>query len=153
MDTYSLNAYNATLNELNKKRQEISLALRESAQTNESEKVTALNKELSNINNQMMNSPFEFVENNSNNFYSLILLEAMLSRRNSDLKKSSMNDDAGNGFVGGAPSTSGWTAANENVGQSNVSSLQSFQVPHIHFSMHKASLSSLSSLEESHPGS
>jgi thiol-disulfide isomerase/thioredoxin len=83
----SLNAFNATLNELNKKRQEISLALRESAQTNESEKVTALNKELSNINNQMMNSPFEFVENNGNNFYSLILLEAMLSRRNSDLKK------------------------------------------------------------------
>lgn len=83
----SLNAYNATLNELNKKRQEISLALRESAQTNESEKVTALNKELSNINNQMINSPFEFVENNGNNFYSLILLEAMLSRRNADLKK------------------------------------------------------------------
>ncbi len=45
----------------------------------------------------------------------------------SDLKKSSMNDDAGNGFVGGAPSSSGWYAANENIGQSNVSSLQSFQ--------------------------
>lgn len=45
----------------------------------------------------------------------------------SDLKTSSMTDDAGNGFVGGAPSSSGWYAASVNVGQSNVSSLQSFQ--------------------------
>lgn len=48
-------------------------------------------------------------------------------QNNSNLKKISMSNDAGNGFVGGAPSTSGWAAANENVGQSNVSSLQSFQ--------------------------
>ncbi|MCF6365049.1 MAG: PQQ-binding-like beta-propeller repeat protein [Bacteroidales bacterium] len=44
-----------------------------------------------------------------------------------ELKTASVADDAGNGFAGGAPSNSGWYAANENVGQSNVSSLQSFQ--------------------------
>ena len=45
----------------------------------------------------------------------------------SKLKTIAMDDDAGNGFSGGAPSSSGWGAANDNVGQSNVSSLQSFQ--------------------------
>ena len=38
-----------------------------------------------------------------------------------------MTDDAGNGFSGGAPSSSGWNQASMNIGQSNVSSLQSFQ--------------------------
>ena len=46
---------------------------------------------------------------------------------NTKLKTMAMNDDAGNGFSGGAPSSSGWVTASENVGQSNVSSLQSFQ--------------------------
>jgi outer membrane protein assembly factor BamB len=46
---------------------------------------------------------------------------------NSDLKNKSMTDDAGNGFSGGAPSSSGWHSASMNIGQSNVSSLQSFQ--------------------------
>jgi outer membrane protein assembly factor BamB len=45
----------------------------------------------------------------------------------SNLKKKSADFDAGNGFSGGAPASSGWEAANEVVGQSNVSSLQSFQ--------------------------
>jgi Ca-activated chloride channel homolog len=44
-----------------------------------------------------------------------------------ELKSLSMNYDAGNGFSGGAPSTSGWMTAESNIGQSNVSSLQSFQ--------------------------
>ena len=42
-------------------------------------------------------------------------------------KEQAMDMDAGNGFAGGAPSTSGWNKANENVGYSNVSSLQQFQ--------------------------
>jgi outer membrane protein assembly factor BamB len=45
----------------------------------------------------------------------------------SSLKDVSMAYDAGNGFAGGAPSNSGWMQANQNIGQSNVSSLQSFQ--------------------------
>jgi Ca-activated chloride channel homolog len=45
----------------------------------------------------------------------------------SKLKSTSANDDAGNGFSGGAPATSGASAAEENIGQGNVSSLQSFQ--------------------------
>jgi outer membrane protein assembly factor BamB len=46
---------------------------------------------------------------------------------NTKLKSSSLHMDAGNGFSGGAPSNSNWKAANDNIGQSNVSSLQSFQ--------------------------
>jgi outer membrane protein assembly factor BamB len=45
----------------------------------------------------------------------------------SKLKELSMVQDAGNGFSGGAPSSSNWMVASDNIGQSNVSSLQSFQ--------------------------
>jgi outer membrane protein assembly factor BamB len=45
----------------------------------------------------------------------------------SALKSEAMNMDAGNGFGAGAPATSGWEKANENVGYSNVSSLQQYQ--------------------------
>ncbi len=46
---------------------------------------------------------------------------------NSNLKSQASEMDAGNGFTGGAPQSSGWQKANEMIGQSNVSSLQSFQ--------------------------
>jgi outer membrane protein assembly factor BamB len=45
----------------------------------------------------------------------------------SKLKSEALAMDAGNGFSGGAPTNSNWMAAYENIGQSNVSSLQSFQ--------------------------
>ncbi len=45
----------------------------------------------------------------------------------SELKELSKTMDAGNGFSGGAPSNSGWQQAYNNIGYSNVSSLQSFQ--------------------------
>ncbi len=45
----------------------------------------------------------------------------------SELKTTASEQDAGNGFAGGAPSSSGWSAASMNIGQSNVSSLQSYQ--------------------------
>jgi outer membrane protein assembly factor BamB len=45
----------------------------------------------------------------------------------SRLKSASAHADAGNGFAGGAPANSNWKAAAGNIGQSNVSSLQSFQ--------------------------
>jgi outer membrane protein assembly factor BamB len=45
----------------------------------------------------------------------------------SALKGKAVHQDAGNGFAGGAPSSSNWKAAYSNIGQSNVSSLQSFQ--------------------------
>ena len=45
----------------------------------------------------------------------------------SELKTTSMTYDAGNGFSGGAPASSGAYTAEMNIGQSNVSSLQSFQ--------------------------
>ena len=45
----------------------------------------------------------------------------------SEMKKQSVMMDAGNGFISGAPASSGWMKANDIIGQSNVSSLQSFQ--------------------------
>lgn len=45
----------------------------------------------------------------------------------SKLKKDASSLDAGNGFAGGAPASSGWAQASANIGQSNVSSLQAFQ--------------------------
>jgi outer membrane protein assembly factor BamB len=44
-----------------------------------------------------------------------------------DLKDKAAGLDAGNGFAGGAPAAANPTAAYENVGQSNVSSMQAFQ--------------------------
>ena len=44
----------------------------------------------------------------------------------SELKTLSVSDDAGNGFGGGAPASSGAQYAEMNIGQSNVSSLQSY---------------------------
>lgn len=45
----------------------------------------------------------------------------------SKLKSNATYLDAGNGFAGGAPANSNWKAAHDNIGQSNVSSLQAFQ--------------------------
>ena len=45
----------------------------------------------------------------------------------SKLKSTSLHMDAGNGFASGAPANSNWSAGYYNIGQSNVSSLQSFQ--------------------------
>ena len=44
-----------------------------------------------------------------------------------DLKKQAKDLDAGNGFAGGAPAAANPEAAHDNVGQSNVSSMQAFQ--------------------------
>lgn len=44
-----------------------------------------------------------------------------------EYKEMATDYDAGNGFAAGAPDGSGWYEASENIGQSNVSSLQAFQ--------------------------
>lgn len=48
-------------------------------------------------------------------------------QNSSKLKFDASGMDAGNGFVGGAPGSSGWKKASSLVGQSNVSSLQAYQ--------------------------
>jgi len=48
-------------------------------------------------------------------------------QKESKLKIRSERLDAANGFGGGAPVASGWQLASQNIGQSNVSSLQLFQ--------------------------
>lgn len=45
----------------------------------------------------------------------------------SGLKAEATKMDAGNGFTSGAPVSANWQAADKNIGQSNVASLQSFQ--------------------------
>ncbi len=83
----ALNTYNEESRALIEKRQEISLALNEATQANDNIKTALLNKDLANLNSQMANSPFEFIQKNNNNFYSLILIEYMLKVRNVDFKQ------------------------------------------------------------------
>jgi len=83
----TLNEYNAKMNVLLDKRKDISIALRIAAQNNDNEKTTALNKEFSELNTEITNSPINFIQNNSSNFYSLILMETMVRRKNVELNK------------------------------------------------------------------
>ena len=82
-----LNDYNVKMTQLFDKRKDISIALRTASQANDSEKTTALNKELSDLNLEITNSPIEFIKNHGNNFYSLILMETMVRRKNVELNK------------------------------------------------------------------
>jgi len=83
----ALNVFSNNMKAIIEKRRNLSLALRESAQANDNEKTTALNTELSNLNLEAANFPFEFINNNRDNYYSLILLESMLKNRNADIQK------------------------------------------------------------------
>jgi len=70
----ALNAFSDKMKAYNEKRRSLSLALREAAQINDNEKTTALNNELSNLNLEATSFPYEFINNNKDNYYSLILL-------------------------------------------------------------------------------
>ncbi|MEM7039763.1 MAG: PQQ-binding-like beta-propeller repeat protein [Bacteroidota bacterium] len=66
------------------------------------------------------------VEEDAENEKQAVYLDAKV-QSNSTYKSAAVAEDAGNGFGGGAPMSSGWEAASRNIGQSNVSSLQNFQ--------------------------
>lgn len=83
----ALSGFSEKMNALNEKRRNLNLELREAATANDNEKTTALNNEFKNMNLEMANFPFEFINNNKDNYYSLILLESMLKVRNADLQK------------------------------------------------------------------
>ena len=83
----ALIAYNLQLKQLGDKRLELNTQLRNAAEASENDKVSALNKELADINSQMLNSPFDFVQSHGDNFYSLVLLENMVRRQNTEIKK------------------------------------------------------------------
>lgn len=83
----ALTGFSEKMNALNEKRRNLNLELREAATANDNEKTTALNNEFKNMNLEMANFPFEFINNNKDNYYSLILLESMLKVRNADLQK------------------------------------------------------------------
>jgi thiol-disulfide isomerase/thioredoxin len=83
----ALSTFSTNMKTMIEKRQNIMLALREAAQANDNEKTTALNTELSKLNLEATEFPFEFINNNKDNYYSLILLESMLKNKNADLQK------------------------------------------------------------------
>jgi len=83
----ALNTFSVKMKELIEKRRNLNLSLREAAQANDNEKTTALNTELSNLNLEATNFPFEFINNNRDNYYSLILMESMLKNKNADFQK------------------------------------------------------------------
>jgi thiol-disulfide isomerase/thioredoxin len=83
----ALIAFSEKIKAYNEKRRSLSLALREAAQVNDNEKTTALNNELNNLNLEATDFPFEFINTNSDNYYSLILLESMLKNKNADFQK------------------------------------------------------------------
>jgi hypothetical protein len=83
----ALIAFSEKIKAYNEKRRSLSLALREAAQVNDNEKTTALNNELNNLNLEATDFPFEFINTNSDNYYSLILLESMLKNKNTDFQK------------------------------------------------------------------
>jgi thiol-disulfide isomerase/thioredoxin len=83
----ALIAFSEKIKAYNEKRRSLSLALREAAQVNDNEKTTALNNELNNLNLEATDFPFEFINTNSDNYYSLILFESMLKNKNADFQK------------------------------------------------------------------
>ena len=68
----------------------------------------------------------DMIQTNEYNKRSAPYLDKNIQEK-SKLKELAMDYDAGNGFSAGAPVSSGYLKANDVVGQSNVSSLQSFQ--------------------------
>ena len=77
-----------------------------------SEKVTGYNYDLNKIDFSTQKKQAAYLDKNV--------------QSSSKLKMESNSSDAANGFGGGAPASANWMAANENIGQSNVSSLQNF---------------------------
>lgn len=77
------------------------------------ESITQLNAKAMTVNRQFRQKNADYLSKNI--------------QQKSQLKSISMEYDAGNGFSGGAPDASGAYIAEDNIGQSNVSSLQSFQ--------------------------
>ena len=83
----ALSAYNAKIMGINEKRRTLNLAARQAAQSDDNEKLKSINKELTDLNTEIMNSPNEFIKNNGDNYYSLFLMQNMLRRRNFDPQK------------------------------------------------------------------
>jgi thiol-disulfide isomerase/thioredoxin len=83
----ALHTFSKKINTINEKRRDLSMALREAAQTNDRDKTTALNNDLASINLEMSNYPFEFISENRDNYYALILIETMLNNKNIELDK------------------------------------------------------------------
>lgn len=83
----ALIAFSDNMKAFNEKHRTLSLAIREAAQVNDNEKTTALNNELSNLNLEATNFPYEFINKNKDNYYALILLESILKSRNADFQK------------------------------------------------------------------
>lgn len=76
--------YNRNLNSLMQQRNDINLALRDAAQVNDTEKLNSLQVSQSEVNQKLNSLPYEFIENNPDNFYALLIIESMLNNRNAE---------------------------------------------------------------------
>lgn len=81
----ALMTYNHNLKSLIDQRQEINLTLRDAAQVNDAQKVKSLQENMSEVNLKLINLPYEFIEDNPDNYYALIIMENMLNNRNAEL--------------------------------------------------------------------
>jgi peroxiredoxin/uncharacterized protein YdcH (DUF465 family) len=75
------------MRELNEQQQQLNMSLREASQAQENEKVMSLQNDLANLNIEMSEYPFEFINSNLDNNFSLTLIESMLKNKNSDIDK------------------------------------------------------------------
>jgi len=83
----ALHSYNQTLQALNENRRELNLAFRQASQAQDTEKTKSLNTELTKVNQEFTELPFEFIKNNNDNYFSLTLVETLSKSRNVDLNK------------------------------------------------------------------
>jgi peroxiredoxin/uncharacterized protein YdcH (DUF465 family) len=80
-------AFTKRMRELNEQQQQLNMSLREASQAQENEKVMSLQNDLANLNIEMSEYPFEFINSNLDNNFSLTLIESMLKNKNSDIDK------------------------------------------------------------------
>lgn|SRR5690606_11770455 len=81
----ALNQYSQQVKDLSDQRTEANRKLRENNHNNDPNFSHNLNTQIEEINKKMMELPFEFIKNNSNNYFSLILVDEHLKNRNLDL--------------------------------------------------------------------
>ena len=81
------NAYNKELKALTEKRQEINRTLREATQAKDLDKAKVLNNELTNLNVELSELPFDFIKKNNDNYFSLTLVETLSRSRNIDIDR------------------------------------------------------------------
>lgn len=79
--------YNLKVKELSQKRRTLSMNHRQAERGTDSAKTKLIKEDLDKLTNEMMSYPFEFINKNNDNFFSLVLIESLLGGNNTDLDK------------------------------------------------------------------